>query len=468
MSPKNHKERKDIQNSTTEFFLKVIQKQKSQAPKDKENSTKENISYTKTKTMQTIGRFYNYINQTLDKILASKVSIMLLSFLMAGILFYSVSGGENMSSLTSGTTLENVPIIVEGLAPTLEVSGVPETATISLIGPSLDIYQVNFTKNYQVYLDLNGLQEGEHNVHLKTRNFPDTLTVMLLPDSLNIKLSPKVDQTFDLGYRFINEDQMDSQYSVSVEEIATKSVIVHASHETLARIDRVEACIDVANQTEGFEQDAKIQAFDSGGNVIEIEDISPKTVHVKCNVSSYSKKVNVKANFIGEMPEGYQISNYALSQSQITIYGLEKEIKDIDVVTVDIDVSELKSRTTFNEVAFSKENGINKFSSDSVDVTVDVEKVVTKKFEKIPIKVLNNSNKYKVSFAGEGGYATVSVTGGERKVDSLTADNIQASIDIDKMKVGTRKVDVKIAIDDDSLVIQLLSSKNVTINIERN
>ena len=73
-----------------------------------------------------------------------------------------------------------------------------------------------------------------------------------------------------------------------------------------------------------------------------------------------------------------------------------------------------------------------------------------------------------MSFAGEGGYATVSVTGTEAKIASLTADNIQASVDVDGLRVGTRRVDVKTAVDDEKIKIELLSSSKVTINIERN
>ena len=104
MSPRQNKEKRDVHDSTTEFFLKVVQKEKEAA--SKESTTKENISATKTKTIDTVGRFYNYINQTLDKILSSKASIMILSFAMAGVLFYSIAGKDILTSPTSGSTLE--------------------------------------------------------------------------------------------------------------------------------------------------------------------------------------------------------------------------------------------------------------------------------------------------------------------------------------------------------------------------
>ena len=131
----NDKKRKhEIQDSTTDFFLKVIQKEKDNAHKD--TTTKENINITKTKTIDTVGRFYNYINQTLDKILSNRMSVMLLSLIMAIALFVSISGGDILTSPTSGTTLENVPIKIEGLDDAYELSGVPESVQVGLIGPS--------------------------------------------------------------------------------------------------------------------------------------------------------------------------------------------------------------------------------------------------------------------------------------------------------------------------------------------
>lgn len=47
MSPRQNKEKRDVHDSTTEFFLKVVQKEKEAA--SKESTTKENISATKTK-----------------------------------------------------------------------------------------------------------------------------------------------------------------------------------------------------------------------------------------------------------------------------------------------------------------------------------------------------------------------------------------------------------------------------------
>lgn len=465
MSPRRQNDKKDIQDSTTDFFLKVIQKEKEKNAK--ENSSKDNLLTKHTKTMDSVGRLYNYVNQTFDRILSSKMSIMILSFCMAAILFITISGDDILTSPTSGTTLDNVPLQIVGLDENLELTGAPDKVEVVLIGPSFDIFKMNLTKNYGVSLDVTNFTEGEHEVKLKYNNFPSSLTVITVPDNLKIKLSPKETVSYELSTKFMNEDQLDTKYSVSVEEMAIQKVEVRASKETLKKIDKVVACIDVSKKTESFEQEAVIKAIDSQGKEMNV-DILPTTVHVRCDVASYSKNVPIHLNYIGNPTVGYQVSSYTLSQSEVTIYGLESKIKDIQSVQVDVDVNDLKSNKTFDNVAIKKIAGINKLSLDSIDISVEVEKVITQKFDKIPIKVLNNSKNYKVSFAGEGQYATVAITGSATKVSSLTADNIQASVDIDGLKVGTRRVNVKAIVDDEKLQIELLSSSNVSINIERN
>lgn len=465
MSPRNQKNNRPLKDTTTDFFLKIIEKEKDQTSKD--TSSKESVNEKKVKAIDTGARFYNYMNQLLDKILSSKVSITILSFVMAAVLFYSVSGKDILTSPTSGATLENVPVYVENLDDSLEASGIPESVSVVLVGPSLDIYKTNFSRDYQVYLDLQDLDEGDYVLNLRTRNFPESLQVVSIPSSIKVTLAKKVTRTFDLGYRFINEDQLDSKYSVSVNQMDLDTVELRASEETLSRVETVEACIDVSDKTEDFEQNARIRAYDSNGEELNVE-MSPESVHVTCQVSSYNKTVPIHVNFVGNLPTGYQVSQYTLSQSEVTIFGLEEQLNEIQQVEVDVDITDLKSSTTMTNLALKKIAGINKFSQDAIDVSVEIEKVITKKFDNIPIKVLNNSRDYKVSFAGQGQNASVSVTGTEDKINTLKVDNIQATIDIDGLDVGTHQVNVKIAGDDETLTMKLLSSSKVTINIERN
>lgn len=372
-----------------------------------------------------------------------------------------------MSSPTSGTTLEDVPIKVEGLSDEYEISGVPNDITVGLIGPSLDIYTTKITKNYEVYLDMSEYsQKGDYTVNLKSRNFPESLTVMLVPNSLKVRILPKVEATFQLTHQFINEDQLDPEYSVTVTEMSQKNVKIRASRETLSKIAKVCVCIDVSNQSQEFEQDARIKAYDQNNNELDV-DIASKSVHVKCAVSSYSKVVSVKPEFIGDLADGYALTNYSLSHNTVTIYGIKEKLDSISEVTCQIDISNLKSSVSINNVEIKKDENINKLSETTTDVSLEIEREITKKFDKVPIKVLNKADNRKVSFIGQNKYASVSITGAESKVSALTISNIQASIDVNSLGIGNQKASVTVVVDDEQLKIHLLSSKKVSINIER-
>lgn len=466
MNNDKRKKKSDIYDSTTEFFLSIIKKEESEAKKERDFSAKETLNVKTSKTIDKVGKVYNYVNKAFDKLLSSNSNVMIISIVMTLILFFTISGGDFLSSPTSGATLENVPVVIEGLGTDYEVSGVPDHITVGLIGPSLDIYTTKITKDYEVYLDLSEYQDGDYTVNLKSRGFSESLTVMLVPSTLKVTISPKIEAKFQLSYQFINEDELDPQYSVTVEEMSLKNVTVRASKETLSKIAKVVACIDVSEQSNEFEQDSKIKVYDQAGNELSVELVN-KTVHVKCAVSSYSKVVSIKPQFVGELAEGYALTNYSLSHSTVTIYGTEEQLKDISEVTCSIDMSDLKSSTSINNVEIKKDDKINKLSYNTLDVDLEIEREITKKFDNIPIKVLNKPDNKKVSFVGDNKYASVSITGAESIVSAIAADNIQASIDVNNLNVGSKKVNVSVAVDNEQLSIKLLSSKQITVNIER-
>ena len=67
----------------------------------------------------------------------------------------------------------------------------------------------------------------------------------------------QVTKTFELGYKFSNEDSMDSKYSVSVESMEHHEVEVRGSQDNIDKINSVKAVIDLKGKNNDFEQNAK-------------------------------------------------------------------------------------------------------------------------------------------------------------------------------------------------------------------
>ena len=74
-------------DSTTDFFLQFMKEEKSD--KEKTEAKKEEREQTYTKTVEKFSSGYNYFNKLLDKLLANKHSVRILSFVLAIFLFVS-------------------------------------------------------------------------------------------------------------------------------------------------------------------------------------------------------------------------------------------------------------------------------------------------------------------------------------------------------------------------------------------
>lgn len=100
---KNNQEHRD---STTDFFLNFISKEKEKPKTEEKHITPQSIN----DEIDLRGRAFvngaikvmNFINSTLDRMLQSGLSLKILSFILATILLFTVNGGnfENLFSTT--------------------------------------------------------------------------------------------------------------------------------------------------------------------------------------------------------------------------------------------------------------------------------------------------------------------------------------------------------------------------------
>ena len=214
MSKKDNQKPSIKKDTTTDFFLNFINRQKSENKKsEKQSSIKPNeeLLNVKNKSFEFIYKALNSLNLFLDRMLQSNLSMKILSFIIAIVLLFTINGNINniFSTPNGGDYIYDVKISVRGLQDDYDVVGLPETVNVALVGPSLDIYSAKIAKNYKIIADFSSLGEGDHTIELKSEGFPTNLQVMIVPQTVSVKITQKYTETFELGYDFINEDKMD-------------------------------------------------------------------------------------------------------------------------------------------------------------------------------------------------------------------------------------------------------------------
>lgn len=470
MSKKDNQKNPLKKDTTTDFFLKFITREKEDS-KDEDNLVNRSVNDSikvKDKAFEWFYYLINSLNAFLDKMLQSNFSMKILSFVMAVILLFTITGGiDNIfSTPNSGDYLYNVPITVEGLQGDYDVVGLPDKVNVALVGPSLDIYSTKISKNYKVVADFSTLGEGEHTIELRGVDFPTDLQVMVVPQTVTVKITQKVTKTFELGYDFINENTIDSKYSVSVESMEHKEVEVRGSQDNIDKIKSVKAVIDLKGKNKDFEQKAKIYAYDRSGKKVDVE-IIPNSVKVECMVSSYSKEVLIVPQYTGNFASGYGLESIKLGKEKVRIYGKEELLNSITSVGVVIDLSGLSGDKSYTNLPIVGIENINKLEFDTIDASIRVGPSTKKVISDIPINIVNNNNGYQVRFSDGQDKATVEVDGVGAILDTLTINDFNISIDLENLKTGTNTVKVDLLIDKGYLSGKLISPERITINLRK-
>lgn len=450
-------------DSNTDLFLKFMRRKNETVVVEEETSVDENFLIG---AFDRINVGLNAINSMLDRVLSTNSAIKVLSLCLTIILVFAINGGSIsnvFTTPTSGDILSSVDVSVEGLSKDYVVTGVPDTVDIMMVGSSLDIYSAKASNDVEVYIDVTNLSRGEHTVELKTRNFPTGLQLVVQPSSTVINIASKVTQTFPLTHRFVNMDDMDERYSISIKEFAQENIEVRAAQSIIEQIYSVEANIDVAGVTESFTQEAKIYAYDRIGTILPVE-ITPSLVEVQCDVTSYSKEVNVVGRIQGALEENVAIKNISFDFDTITIYGRQEMISTINEVYVDIDATLISKDTVLEDLMIKSADGINKFSQTIVTATIKVGELSTKTLKNISFNYVNNTEKYDLS--DDDQTVSITVQGEKSLLDALNNEDITATIDVKGIEPGVHELPVVITLHNHYLSYEFVGTNIITITIK--
>ena len=328
-----------------------------------------------SKVIYTIDKKINKNNFKIEKLLNRPNMLLYISLGLAIIVFVLIDSKVINLVETEAEIITNQPIKVEYNTEAYVIEDLPETADITLIGRKSDLYLAKQLGQNEVVLDLTDYtpRDEPYRVKLTYNQTINTLNYKLDPNYIYVTIKKKVSSLKSITYDVINQDKLNEKYSVSVDTISTKRVTITATQNNLDKIDKVQALIDVENKTKAFHQTCEIKAYDADGNEVQCT-IAPEKVNVTCHVDSYSKEVPVKPEFVGQLQDGYQMTNYKLSSSTVTIYGKRTDISDINYITCQVDISNLSGSTTLSGIALQGNDKINKMSQTTIDVTMFIEK----------------------------------------------------------------------------------------------
>ena len=423
-----------------------------------------------TKFFVFIAKKLKITDKPFELLLKTKSSLIIISLIFSIILFYVVDVKSTALLETNAEVIYNRPVTANYNDEEYIVEGLPDTVDITLIGTKANLYLAKQLPKQDVVVDLSDLKPGVHKVNLKYKQSISNIEYKLDPSVATVIISSKKSETKDLSYELVNLSKLDSKLSIEEVNLSEEDVIVKDTQETLSKVATVKALINVNNMVdpkvgENKMKDVPLVAYDENGKIMNVE-IVPSKVDVTMTVASPSKEVPINVVPVGDVVFGKAIKSLTPSVQRVTIYGNQETLDKTTSINVKVDVADLDSNTKVTKT-IKKPNGIREISAKTINIDIELDEEVTTEISGVKLGYINLGDNYTVQATDSSSTeVTVILKGVESVVNGITADSINAYVDLKDLGEGEHEVEVQISAGD-SRVTYTPKTTNATIKIAR-
>ncbi|PWA09249.1 hypothetical protein DCC39_13380 [Pueribacillus theae] len=391
----------------------------------------------------------------MDKLLKSNWFVILVSFILALMLYSIVAVPKNMQSNANDTgsrvkdgeeRIENVPVEAYYDEEKYVVTGIPETAEITLSGSTTQIFMAKMEKSLEVYADLKDLGVGTHRVRLHHRGLSDGLDIAINPSTVMVTIEEKKSSDFPINIEYLNEDKLPEGYSVNEAIVTPTMASVYGSEEQLKNVGSVKGYVDLKNVKETFTKSIPIKVYDHNDNEIEGLSLNPTVIDVEVPITGPNKSVPIKINKVDSLPKESSIKSMTLNPDTVTVYGSVEAVESVDFVEATINLAKLpiKDKQTLT-VDIPLPKGIKMAEPEQVEITIEIGKRETKTVKNIPLQISGLRDGQKLIFTKpSGGKIDVEMSGASSILEKIVPDDINAYVDATGLGEGKHTVKVKI------------------------
>lgn len=413
-----------------------------------------------------LGKFFHWTSVTLDRILFSKKYSKLVALFLALLLYVSFNLPEEalFENIKNAEDLGTFPVTAIVSDQAYEVSNLPETVQVRIIGDLSDIKNIKQSKNFRIVANLTDLTEGTHEVKIKAESAPSSVDVVLEPSNAIVTIKKKSIRSFTLGYDYTNRGNMDPSYDLSEPHLEQGEVHVRASNDTLDKIAYVKALIDIkTSYTSDFTTQATIAAYDDKGNKMDV-DIIPATMNATVAVTRPCKEVPITIVPNGIIANNKAISDYELDFDKVTLYAEQSVLDSIEELPITIPASTLTSDREIS-MPLIPPYGVTKISESVVNISIKLAPIKERILKDVKIMFANVPEGFGVSFIEGNATQDVTLQGAEKVINDMKAEDIEVRVDLSQIEgAGDYTLPIQVK-GNNHLVTYVLKNAETTIRV---
>lgn len=368
----------------------------------------------------------------------------IISFLAAIVLWTYVVSEQNPKISDNITKIPVKLMNVETLEGKGLVISDPQeyTVDIRVYGRRNQLYKIQRSQ-LDIQADLSQLDsKGTHHVPITVAGLPDDVEINNKnPDSIKITLDQIVQQERNIKVNITGKPADGMAY---LSYVANPSkVTIEGPEKLLNNIRDVVALIDITNKNQEVTQSLPLKALDSDGREVSNVTISPSTVDVTIPIGP-TKTVDVNSEIIGNLPNGFVITNVENTPAKILIGATTQQLKDIEAIATEkINVSGY-SRSFEKKVKLLLPQGVEVINGEAaIIVKITIEPIINREFDIETLNVINLKEELTIQEDLMNLPIKLTLRGPKTQIESLKDGDVVINLDAKNLQEGQHNITLK-------------------------
>ncbi len=375
-------------------------------------------------------------------------STLLMSFLLALAVWVSAVLSEDPNEVRIYP--QSVAVEAVGLDEDLMVvNGLPASVRVSLRAPHSLWAQINGDPNsVRAVVDLSGLAPGVYTVPVAvTVAYRPSEVVSITPARLEIVLDRRATKTVPVTVNVRGEVAVG--YYASAPLVEPRTVTVSGPEGAVRQVVAVQAEVSIEGARETIKRDLTLMPVDAEGQRVSGVSLEPSRAAVTVAVRQLGgyRDVAVKVRLVGQVANGYRITNVTVSPPVVTVFSQEpQKVRDLPgfVETEPLDISGATDDVDARLKLVLPE-GISLVGEDTVLVQVGIAAIETSITMSLPVEVTGLDADLEVKEISPK-LVDVILSGPLPVLESLQPSAVRVTVDVSGLSAGTYQLEPKVEV----------------------
>jgi YbbR domain-containing protein len=391
---------------------------------------------------------------------------LLLAFVLAMAVWVSavVAADPNEQHVSRPITLELI-----GAAPDMvQVEPISTQVRLTIKAPRSIWTQLNNNPNQaHAWIDLTGLEAGEHTLDVKVRiDIRPTQLVQIEPANIHIKLEPLV--RHEIPVELAVKGELPIGYKQDTASIEPARITVSGPQSEVDRAARAYVEINVSGAIETVKEAISVEILDRNGTPVTGLTISPPEVNVIQPISLLGRFKNVAVKIVttGQVSNGYRLTNISVSPPTFTVFSNNPDlINELPgfVETLPVELDNLTEDAEIS-VGLNLPEGITTVREPTVLVQVSVAAIESSLTLSLPVEIVGLSPDLQAGISPET--VDVIVAGPLNILDKLSPASFRVVLDLTGLPPGIYQRSPAVVQSPDQVRVQTILPEIVEVKIE--